>query len=155
MPRSRKFCIIFGIVFLAVGIFGILFTFLNNQKFKLDDDQFGSSEFIQISGEEYDKLAEEKKSFLVFVDQDGCITADGLEKIATEIMKEKNVQIYRLMFSEMRKTKLHDSVRYYPSLAIIHSGEPVIWLKADADEDVDRYKDKNALENWLNTYIEW
>lgn len=155
MSRSRKLCIIFGIVFLLAGAFGILFSVFSNQKFKLDDDQFGSSEFVRISGEEYEKLKEEKKSFLVFVDQDGCITADGLEKISKETMDEKNLKVYEIMFADTRETSMFEKVKYYPSFVIIKNGEIVSWLKADADEDVERYKDKAELNLWLDKYIAW
>ena len=155
MSRSRKLCIIFGVIFLIVGVFGILFSVFSNQKFKLDDDQFGSSEFVRISGEEYEKLKEEKKSFLVFVDQDGCITADGLEKISKETMDEKNLKVYEIMFADARETSMFEKVKYYPSFVIIKNGEIVSWLKADADEDVERYKNKTEFNLWLDKYIAW
>lgn len=155
MSKSRKLCIIIGAILLAVGVFGIIFSVLTNQKFKLDDDQFGSSEFVRISGEEYEKLIEEKKSFLVFVDQDGCITADGLEKISKETMDEKNIKVYEIMFSDARNTSMHEKMKYYPSFVIVKNGEIVSLLKADADEDTERYKDKTEFNLWLDNYISW
>lgn len=154
--KKRLALIIAGAVFLLIGLVGLLLTFFaKNQKFSLDADQFGSSEFININGEEYEKLLTEKKSFLVFVDQDGCITARGLEKIAKEISKEKNLKIYHIMFSDAKNTTMHDSVKYYPSFAIVKQGNIVSWLKADADEDVERYKNKDEFSKWLNNYIKW
>lgn len=155
LSRNRLALILTGSVLIIIGIVGLIFSVLNHQKFPLDTDQFGSAEFIDINKEEYNQLITDQKSFLVFVDQTGCITAEGLKKIATEISQEKNVKIYHIMFAEARETSLHDSVKYYPSFIIVNHGSVVSWLKADADEDVERYKNKDALEIWLNQYISW
>lgn len=154
ISKSRKIIVIIGLIFLLIGAAGITFSALN-QKYPLDSDQLGSAEFVDISGEEYEKLLSEKKTFLVFVDQSDCITADGLEKIVKELQNEKNFKVYRIMFSDARETSMHDNVKFYPSFVIVGKGEIKSWLKADADEDTDRYKDKTELENWLNNYIRW
>ncbi len=155
ISKSRKLIITIGAVFLLTGVVGILISYFADRKFSLDNDQFGSAEFIDISGEEYEKLLSGKKSFLVFVDQDGCITADGLERIVIELQNEKNLKIYRIMFADARETSMHNYVKFYPSLVIVGNGEVKSWLKADADEDTERFKNKTELENWLNNYIGW
>lgn len=154
--KKRLFLIIAGACLLLAGIVGLLAAFLTKEKsFSLDEENFGLSEFVEISGEEYEKMLQERKSFLVFVDQDGCITADGLRKISKEISEEKNLKIYKIMFADARGTSMHDKVKFYPSFVIVNSGKIVSWLKADADEDIERFKNKTELSNWLNLYIKW
>ena len=155
LSKNRKFVVILGAVFLVIGAVGLIITALSNQKFSLDSDQLGSTEYIDITGEEYEKLLHEKKSFLVFVDQSGCITAEGLRKNLEEIQKERNFKVYRIMFSDARETSMSEYVKFYPSLVIVGQGEIKSWLKADADEDTERYKTKVDLEDWLNKYIRW
>ncbi len=155
LSKNRKFVVVLGAVFLAVGIVGLIITALLNQKFSLDSDQLGSTEYVDLTGEEYEKLLENKKSFLVFVDQSGCITAEGLRKNLEEIQSEKNFKVYHIMFSDARETSMHEYVKFYPSIVIVGKGEVKSWLKADADEDIERYKTKADLENWLNEYISW
>ncbi|MBR3368611.1 hypothetical protein IKG45_02350 [Candidatus Saccharibacteria bacterium] len=155
LSKNRKFVVILGAVFLVIGAVGLIITALSNQKFSLDSDQLGSTEYIDITGEEYEKLLNEKKSFLVFVDQSGCITAEGLRKNLEEIQKERNFKVYRIMFSDARETSMSEYVKFYPSLVIVGQGEIKSWLKADADEDTERYKTKVDLEDWLNKYIRW
>lgn len=155
LSKNRKFVVILGAVFLVIGAVGLIITALSNQKFPLDSDQLGSTEYIDITGEEYEKLLNEKKSFLVFVDQSGCITAEGLRKNLEEIQKEKNFKVYRIMFSDARETSMSEYVKFYPSLVIVGQGEIKSWLKADSDEDTERYKTKVDLEDWLNKYIRW
>lgn len=156
LGKKRLTLIIAGAAFLAVGLIGLLATFFTReQQFPLDADQFGSAEFVDINGEEYEQLLSAKKSFLVFVDQDGCITAKGLRQIATEIAEEKSLKIYHIMFSDARSTSLYNNVKYYPSFVIVKQGKVVSWLKADSDEDTERYKNKDELLKWLNNYIKW
>ena len=152
---KKKLVLIISGVLLLIGVAILLFLILSSKKIILDSDQFGSSEFIDISGEEYEKMSSEKKSFLVVVDQDGCITAAGMKKIAKEIMDEKNVKVYRIMFSDVREISMHDQVKHYPSFVIVEKGKIKAWLKADADEDTERYKNKEELKNWLDSYISW
>ena len=156
ISKNRLIVIVAGAIFLVAGLVGILVTFLTrDSKFSLDEDNFGAAEFVEISDEEYETMLSEQKSFVVFVDQDGCITAKGLKSITEEISKEKNLRIYKIMFADARKTSMYDNVKYYPSFVIVKKGKIVSWLKADADEDVERYKDKTALSNWLNNYLNW
>ena len=156
LDKKRLTLIICGAVLLIVGLAGLIITFLTqNQKFPLDPDQFGSSEFIDITGEEYEKLVSDKKSFLVFVDQEGCITARGLEERLGQISREKNLKIYHIMFSDARNTSMHENVKHYPSVVIIDKGKMAAWLKADADEDKERYNSLESLNQWLNNYIKW
>lgn len=148
--------VIGGLVMFVVGLVGLITSFITQtKKISLDSDQFGTSEFIDISGEDYEKLVSEKKSFLVFVDQDGCITAKGLKEIATTISEEKNLKIYHIMFADARKTSMFENVKYYPSFVIVDKGTIVDWLKADSNDDTERYKNKDELLNWLNKYINW
>ena len=154
--KKRLILVISGAALLIIGLIGLLVTFLTrDKKFPLDSDQFGSSEFIDISGEDYEKLLSEKKSFLVFVDQEGCITARGLEERLGQISREKNLKIYHIMFSDARNTSMHENVKHYPSVVIIDKGKMAAWLKADADEDKERYNSLEDLEQWLNNYIKW
>ncbi len=155
LSKNRKFAVILGAVFLAVGIAGLIITALSNQKFSLDSDQFGSTEYVDITGEEYENLIRDKKSFLVFVDQSGCITAEGLRKNLEQVQAEKNFRVFHIMFADIRETSMHEYVKHFPSIVIVKSGEVKSWLKADADEDTERYKTKADLENWLNEYIRW
>ncbi|MBQ2659963.1 hypothetical protein IJF86_00855 [Candidatus Saccharibacteria bacterium] len=156
LSKNRLAFVIVGAIFLVVGLVGVLVSFLTTPKpFTLDSDQLGSSGFVDITGAEYESLVASQRSFLVFVDQAGCITADGLKKIAAEISEEKQLKVYHLFFSEARDTSLHNYVKYYPSFVIVHSGEVVDWLKADSDDDIERYKDKTELLSWLEKYLKF
>ena len=109
-------------------------------------------EYMELDSSSYDKLAAEKKSFVVFVDQDGCTTADRLRGFVREYAVSHGVKVYRMMFEEMKKTSLHDEVKYYPSVAVISRGKVVGYLRADADEDADAYNNYEAFEKWIEKF---
>ena len=58
------------------------------------------------------------------------------------------------MFSEMKETSLHDFVKYYPSVVIVGEGKVRVFLRADSDEDADKYNDFEVLKSWLNDQIQ-
>jgi hypothetical protein len=63
------------------------------------------------------------------------------------------VKAYRMMFSDVRNSSLHDYVKYYPSVVVVSRGKPIVWLRADADEDSDAYNDEEAFKKWLSKYL--
>ena len=110
-------------------------------------------DFVEISISEYEQLIADGKSFVIFIDQDGCHTADKLrEFIKTYVDGDFVVQ--KMMFSEMKKTSLHDFVKFYPSVAIISNGKVVAWLRADSDDDGNIYNDYEAFKNWLENHLQ-
>ena len=110
-------------------------------------------EYMSISGEEYEKFAEAKKSFVIFVDQTGCKTADKLREYMRDYAKEIGVKVYTIMFNNARETSLHDTVKYYPSVAVISRGKVIGFLRADSDEDADAYNNYGAFKEWIQRYL--
>ena len=110
-------------------------------------------EYMELSPEEYEKLVAEKKSFVVFVDQGGCTTADRLRGFVKDYASSHGFKVYKMMFEEMKETSLHDFVKYYPSVALISWGKVVGFLRADADEDSDAYNKYEAFEGWMGEYL--
>lgn len=110
-------------------------------------------EYMELGVEEYEKLIADKKSFVVFVDQGGCTTADKLEGFVKDWATSKGIKVYRIMFEDMKKTSLYDFVKYYPSVAIISNGEFKGALRADSDEDSDAYNRYESFEKWVEKYF--
>ena len=110
-------------------------------------------EFLDLTPEEYEKLVAEKKSFMVFVDQGGCTTADRLRGFVKDYASSSGIRVYRIDFSDMKETSLHESVKYYPSVALVSSGTVVGFLRADSDEDSDAYNKYEAFLDWMGKYV--
>lgn len=109
-------------------------------------------ELVDVSAVEYERMIAEGRSFLVFVDQGGCHTADRLRGFVEEYSEETGKMFYKIMFSEMKETSLHNEVKFYPSVAVVRDGKPIAWLRADADEDADIYNEYDAFYAWMRKY---
>lgn len=110
--------------------------------------------FIEtLSPEQYQELIDDRKSFVMFVDQGGCTTADRLRGFIRDYASEAGVGVYRMMFSDLRETNLKGQVKYYPSVVIFAEGKPVAWLDTSSEEDVDEYNEYDAFKAWMSERI--
>ena len=145
--------IVGGTVLFIMGVSGVF----NTPKAVIDADYSCNDgcdwEFMELEPQNYENLIKEKKSFVVFVDQGGCTTADRVEEYITEFGKKNNFKVFKIMFEDMKETSLHDSVKYYPSVAVISKGKVIKWLRADEDEDSDMYNNYDAFEKWMQKYL--
>ena len=152
--------LLFGL-FLVVGgttIFIVLVSGVFNGTSVVVDAEYvcGEScdgEYMELDVNGYEKLVAEGKSFVVFVDQGGCTTADRLREFVEDYAVSHGIKVYRMLFEDMKKTSLHDFVKYYPSVAVIFRGKVVGYLRADADEDSDAYNKYDAFEKWMGKYL--
>ena len=113
----------------------------------------GCEEFMELDAVAYEDLVKAGKSFVVFVDQDGCTTADRLEGFVSDWASAAGVKVFKMMFEEVKKSSLHSDVRYYPSVAVIGNGVVRGYLRADSDEDADAYNDYDAFLGWVQRYL--
>ena len=109
--------------------------------------------FVNIDSIGYENLILNRKSFMVIVDQNACITGDRLRGFIDDYVGETGLKAYRIMFEDMKKTSLYDKITYYPSVAIVSEGKMVAWLDAESDEDKPMFGEYESFANWLNTYI--
>lgn len=142
------------IALVAILTFSVVFVgavggWFSDPKVKLSEEYYGDYSMTDLTGEEYERLVEEGKSFVVFVDQGGCTTADRLRGFVEKWATDAGVRVYRMMFADMKEASLHDSVKYYPSFVVVSKGKPHAWLRADADEDADAYNDYDAFVRWV------
>lgn len=108
---------------------------------------------LELTVAEYEELVQEDGSFVVFVDQSGCTTADRVREYMTDYALETGVRVYRMMFSEAREASLHDYVKYYPSVVVVSKGRVAGYLRADSDEDADMYNDYDVFKEWMGRYL--
>ena len=110
-------------------------------------------EYMELSSSEYDNLIDERKSFVVLVDQDGCTTADRLEGFVRDFATTRGLKVFKMMYSDMRNTSLYDFVKYYPSVAVISNGKVIGYLRADEDEDAPAYNNYDDFLTWVSGYL--
>ena len=156
--KNRKILpLVMALIIVVLG--SILFVgaasgWFDNHKVKLDAEYYADgAEFMELTAGEYEGLIGAKKSFVVMVDQSGCTTADRLREYVTRYMTETGILTYRMMFAEVKEASLHEKVKYYPSVAVVSKGKVVAFLRADEDEDADKYNDYDAFKAWIGKYL--
>ena len=125
-----------------------------NGKIKLEDKYYKRSEFIDIDYLGVDDLIKSKENFVVFIYQPMCTMSSEFEKLLDEYMDIRKISIYKMSFTDMKKTSLKDTVKFYPSFIIFKDGEVVDFLDADSDEDTNKYKMLKAFKEWFEGYVE-
>ncbi len=110
-------------------------------------------EMAELDERSYEELITDERSFVVFIDQGGCKTADRLREYMKQFAAEEGVVAYRMMFEKVKGTSLHDSVKFYPSVAVISKGRVYRYLRADEDEDAEEYNDYEAFKEWMQNLI--
>ena len=125
-----------------------------NSKIKLEDKYYGKSKYIDLDYSKVDDLIESKENFVIFIYQPMCTMSSGFEELLDEYMDIRKISIYKMSFSDMKKTSLKDTVRFYPSFIIFKDGEVVDFLDADSDEDTNNYKILKAFKELFEGYVE-
>ena len=158
--KKKQLGVLGLIIALIVVLFGgLIFMgavagWFDDPKVMIDEEYLNEQPVLKdAKPEDYNSFIDAKSSFIVFVDQDGCTTADRLRGYMNDYINEKGVTAYRMMFEDMKETSLHDFVKYYPSVAIINKGEVKYYLRADSDEDAEMYNDYNVFKNWMDERV--
>ena len=156
--QAKILGLIIGLVAVLIG--GLLFMgavsgWFDDEKIVLDKEYYSEDnvDFLELGADKYEDLVKNKKSFIVFVDQNGCTTADRLREYITQYAKDNNIAVYRMMFSESKDSSLNEYVKYYPSVAFVDKGLPCWYLRADSDEDADIYNNYDSFRNWMNQHL--
>ena len=139
---------------IIVLLAGVSSGWLGDQKTKLDVEYYHTNKgFMDLDVDEYKRLVDSQKSFVIFVDQLGCTTADRLRDYMKNYMEQNEIAVYKLMFEKMKDTALHDYVKYYPSVAIIEKGKVKTHLRADSDDDANVYNNYEDFERWMSERV--
>lgn len=161
--KKQKNVLVLIVALVAVLVGAVLFVgaasgwFSDGFRVTLDDEYYCKDgcdgEYMELTAEGYEDLIKNEKSFLVFIDQGGCTTADRVREYVADYAEEFGVKAYKMMFEEMKETSLHEYVKYYPSVAVVSRGRVAGYLRADSDEDADAYNNYDAFLEWMNKYI--
>lgn len=158
-PSKKATIIRLVVALLVVVVGGVLFVgatsgWFSEPKVVLDEEYYGEgANFTELSSGEYEGLINNGRSFVIFVDQNGCTTAERLKGYMTDYMTESGILAYKMMFSEAKESSLHNEIKYYPSVVIVSKGKVVAWLKADSDEDAPMYNSYEDFDKWMKKYL--
>lgn len=139
-------------------LFLTLFCFLlwgctNNKRFYLEDKYYKEPKIIKIKKEELKKLEANKESFLVLVNNSSCTASLTFCQILDKVLKNNQLIIYEISFSNIKETALFDYVKFYPSIAIYKKGKIVSALDAASEEHLPYYNTVEGLTDYITKYV--
>ncbi len=125
-----------------------------SNKFYLNEEYYNDSRLVDIDNLELISMLDTNKSFILFTYNPYCNFKVSCESIVEEFSKDNNIAVFKIPFEEFKKTKLYKTVKYAPSIILINDGKIVSYLDPNKDEDSIKYQDKNALNNYIEMYID-
>ena len=120
------------------------------EKFHLDKNYYGANEYIPVTK---DNIEANRGNYLLFVYNNACSFGVPCEQIFEEFMKQENIAILSITYTDFKDTYLSKEVKYAPSVIIVNNKKVITYLNASKDEDVDRYQNVEAFKKWLEEYI--
>ena len=155
---TKKTIIILCISFVLILSIAIILILTKDNKysgdaFYLDDEYYGSGQFIESDFKSVEQLIDNKSTFLLFVYNNYCSLPISCETIFQEGIKQYKINAFEITFENLKNTSIYDTVKLAPSFIIIKDGKIIDYLKADDDDDLDKYQDVDAFKSWLNKYI--
>lgn len=141
-------------VILAVVIF-LVIVLPSKPITPIELESYGTSEVIDLSAESYNQMISEKKSFVLMIDNPGCMTTAKMREMMAEFADNYQFKYYRIYWPDTHDTNIRKYVNYFPSIMIIDKGEVKASLKADSDADAKYYNNASDLQDWLKKYVKF
>ncbi len=120
----------------------------------LDDEFYGSSDFIMLTADELNDLSDSESNYVVYTYNNNCTMVININDILDKYMEKYQVSFYKIPFDEFKETFLHDEVEYAPSVIIVSNGKIVKYLDAESDDDLDCFKRYDSFKEWMETYVD-
>jgi len=152
MKTNRLIGIFAGIIATIVLIVVAVMIFRDG-RVVLSEEYHGEGGIGMITTDDLRTMVEDKKSFLLFVSQPECQTAEKLRGILQDLITEYPVQIFEISFSDLKESGLASEVRFYPSLIVYRQGEVEDFLDANDDVDAAAYNSLDGLKEWLTNVV--
>ena len=121
------------------------------EKFNLSDKYYNAGEFILV--DDSGIKVRKKDNYILYTYNNFCIFTIPCEDIFKEVMTKYNIDVISITFEDFKKTDFYKEVKLAPSILIIENGKIVSYLRADSDEDFNRYQDAEEFEKWLDGYV--
>ena len=123
------------------------------KKATLSEEYINNSGIKEITKDEYQKLIEEKKSFVVRAHLPDCQAK--ILQFTKDYAEEQNIIINDINWAELRDIVKQSGIKYAPTVIIVSEGRIISSLRSDSDADTAKYNDYNEFKNWLNSLIEY
>jgi len=139
---------IFAMIFLACAVLVSGCT----KKFYLDQEFYQTDgEFVNITSEEFTNL--DSQNYALFVYNNYCAFSIPCDEIFHQYMKQKHISFLSMSYDEFKNTKLHEQVRFAPSVIIVKNWKIVAYLDPEKDAHLDLYQNVEKFGEWFEKYV--
>ena len=152
MKKQKLIGAVAGVIAVIVLLMAAVLIF-RDSRVVLSEEYRGEGGIGMITIDDLKTMTEDKKSFLLFVSQPECKTAEKLREILQELITEYPIQIFEVSFSELKESGLASEVRFYPSLIVYRQGKIADFLDANDSEDSEAYNSLDGLKEWLMNVV--
>lgn len=149
--KNKNIFIIIGIIVLITII--IFLNFNLKSKINLSEQYYQYGTIKDITKEELLTKINNKENFILFTNNNFCTFKISCEEIFKESAQELNITILKIPFDEFKTTKLHDTIKFAPSVIIIKEGKIIEYLDPEKNDDLSKYQDKKEFTSWIKEYI--
>ena len=101
-----------------------------------------------------DNLLElENDNYILYTYNPYCTFEIPCDEIFKVFMNKYQISFLSMPFSEFKKTKFYENIKYGPTVVIVQKGNIVAYLDANSNFDLDKYQNSNTFEKWIKKYI--
>lgn len=150
----KKILITLGIFLTVIISTSLIFIFKKSPKVELEEKYYVNGALIQITKDEFEKIEQNKESFILFVHIPGvCQVSLPFAPIVEEFIQKNDITIYSIPFYDITKTSIEDYVKYSPSVLIYKDGKVVEYLDSTKKEHLEYYKSLESFTEWIKQYV--
>ena len=149
--KNKNIFIIIGIIVLITIIISLNFN--SKSKINLSEQYYQYGTIKDITKDELLTKINNKENFILFTNNNFCTFKISCEEIFKESAQELNITILKIPFDEFKTTKLHDTIKFAPSVIIIKEGKIIEYLDPEKNDDLSKYQDKKEFTSWIKEYI--
>ena len=139
-------------IVLLIAIFLLTGCVFNKQeKFYLNNKYYNQGEYIKLNSSDLESIKSD--SMIIYTYNNFCNLPIHCENVFKEFMDKYKIDFISIPFAEFKKTSFYQDVSFAPSIIVVNNGKVVDYLKADSDNDYDKYQKVDIFEKWINEYI--
>ena len=129
----------------------VVFLSACTQKFYLDEQYYNQGNFIEITSDDLETLG--SQNYVLFTYNNYCAFSVPCDEIFQSFMSQNKIDFLSMSYEEFKKTKLHETVDFAPSVIIVKNWKIVDYLDSEKDKYLSMYQNVEKFGKWIQKYV--
>ncbi|MBO7560989.1 hypothetical protein J6T21_03080 [Candidatus Saccharibacteria bacterium] len=121
------------------------------EKVSISSEFIGNTTRNELTAEKYQKLKDEKKSFILISHLPDCQAK--ILGFMKQYSEEHQIAVNYMLWSEYHAIEKNSGIKYAPTVVIYNNGKIVDFLKSDSDADTAKYNNYEDFRAWLDSFV--